>query len=133
MLPVNGTDVSRRAAEIAFSLAHASNARVTALYVTRAAAATEGREDAARKRALRRAEQAVLKDIGALADHYEVRLQSTRRVNMAPDRAILREAKRGYDLVVLGVSRRPGDTLFFGNTAGAVLDRPVTSNLFVAS
>ena len=133
LLPVNGTDVSRRAAEIAFSLAHASNARVTALYVTRAAAATEGREDAARKRALRRAEQAVLKDIGALADHYEVRLQSTRRVNMAPDRAILREAKRGYDLVVLGVSRRPGDTLFFGNTAGAVLDRPVTSNLFVAS
>jgi K+:H+ antiporter len=131
LLPVNGTDVSRRAAEIAFSLAHASHARVTALYVTRAPPAAGGREDA--NRAVRRSEQAVLKDIGALADHYEVRLQSARRVNMAPDHAILREAKRGYDLIVLGVSRRPGDTLFFGNTAGAVLDHSVISNLFVAS
>ena len=38
-------------------------------------------------------------------------------------KAILKEAKRrGYDLIVLGVSRRPGDTLFFGNTALAVLE-----------
>ena len=52
---------------------------------------------------------------------------------MTPDEAILREAKRGYDLIVLGVSRRPGDTLFFGNTAAAILDHSETSNLFVAS
>jgi nucleotide-binding universal stress UspA family protein len=39
----------------------------------------------------------------------------------------------GYDLVVLGVSRRPGDLLFFGNTAAAVLEKSPTSNLFVAS
>ena len=37
-----------------------------------------------------------------LADRYEVRLRSTTRANMAPDEAILREAKRGYDLIVLG-------------------------------
>ena len=36
LIPVNGTDVSRRAAEIALTLARASDARVTALYVTRA-------------------------------------------------------------------------------------------------
>jgi nucleotide-binding universal stress UspA family protein len=81
----------------------------------------------------RRNELAVLKDIGELADRYEVNVRSTTRVNMAPDEAILRESKRGYDLIVLGVSRRPGDTLFFGNTAAAVLDRSETSNLFVAS
>lgn len=54
-------------------------------------------------------------------------------LDMAPDEAILREAGRGYDLVVLGVSRRPGDMLFFGNSAAAVLERSPTSILFVAS
>ena len=54
-------------------------------------------------------------------------------MNLAPADAIVREAKRGYDLVVLGVSRRPGDTLFFGDTAASVLERSDTSNLFVAS
>jgi nucleotide-binding universal stress UspA family protein len=68
-----------------------------------------------------------------LADRYDVTLRSTTRANMTPDEAILREAKRGYDLIVLGVSRRPGDTLFFGNTAAMILDRSETSNLFVAS
>jgi nucleotide-binding universal stress UspA family protein len=52
---------------------------------------------------------------------------------MAPDEAILHEAKRGYDLAVLGVSRRPGDVLLFGNTAAAVLERSPTSILFLAS
>jgi nucleotide-binding universal stress UspA family protein len=42
-------------------------------------------------------------------------------------------AERGYDLVVLSVNRRPGDLLFFGNTAAAVLEKSPTSNLFVAS
>ena len=37
-------------------------------------------------------------------------------MNLAPADAIIREARRGYDLVVLGVSRRPGETLFFGDT-----------------
>jgi len=76
---------------------------------------------------------AVLKEIAALAERYDVPLRSTTRADMAPDEAILREAGRGYDLVVLGVSRRPGDVLFFGNTAAAVLERSPTSNLFVAS
>jgi Kef-type K+ transport system membrane component KefB/nucleotide-binding universal stress UspA family protein len=129
LIPVNGTEVSRRAMEVGLTLARASDAQVTAFYVTRAGA-NGGRK---RAQAARRNELAVLKDIGALADRYEVRVRSTTRANMAPDEAILRESKRGYDLIVLGVSRRPGDTLFFGNTAAAVLDRSETSNLFVAS
>ena len=88
---------------------------------------------AARKRATRRNEQAILKDIGALGDRYDVDVRSTTLVNLAPADAIVRVAKRGYDLVVLGVSRRPGDTLFFGDTAASVLERSDTSNLFVAS
>jgi Kef-type K+ transport system membrane component KefB/nucleotide-binding universal stress UspA family protein len=133
LIPVNGSEVSRRAAEVGLTLARASDAQVTALYVTRTNGGTGRSKSALRQRATRRSEQAVLKDIGALADRYEVSVRSTTRVNLAPEDAILREAKRGYDLIVLGVSRRPGDTLFFGNTAAAVLDHSDTSNLFVAS
>jgi nucleotide-binding universal stress UspA family protein len=104
---------------------------VTALYVTRAAG--NGRKSAPRRQAGRRHEQAVIKDIASLADRYDVTLRSVTRANMAPDEAILREAKSGYDLIVLGVSRRPGDALYFGNTATAVLDHANMSKLFIAS
>jgi hypothetical protein len=53
-------------------------------------------------------------------------------LDMASDEAILREAGCGYGLTVLGASRRPGDMLFFGNTAVAVLERSPTLILFVA-
>jgi nucleotide-binding universal stress UspA family protein len=133
LIPVNGSEVSRRAVEVGLTLARANDSEVTALYVTRAGTNGNNRKASPRRQATRRNELAVLKDIGALADRYDVNLRSTTRANMAPDEAILREAKRGYDLIVLGVSRRPGDTLFFGNTAAAVLDHSETSNLFIAS
>jgi nucleotide-binding universal stress UspA family protein len=60
-------------------------------------------------------------------------MRSTTLSNLAPEEAILKESKRGYDLIVLGVSRRSGETLFFGSTAASVLDRSSISNLFVAS
>jgi nucleotide-binding universal stress UspA family protein len=133
LIPVNGSDVSRRAAEVGLTLARAGDAQVTALYVTRVNGSGGSGKSASRKRAARRNEQAVLKDIAALADRYEVDVRSTTLVNLAPEEAILKESKRGYDLIVLGVSRRPGETLFFGNTAASVLDRSNTANLFVAS
>jgi nucleotide-binding universal stress UspA family protein len=133
LLPVNGTDMSRRAAEVALALARASDAHVTALYVTRTANSGSRSKTGPRKRASRRNEQAVLKDIAALAARYDVAVRSTTRSKVAPDEAILQEAKRGYDLIVLGVSKRPGETLYFGNTATSILDHSDTSNLFVAS
>jgi K+:H+ antiporter len=42
-------------------------------------------------------------------------------------------AQRGHDLIVMGVSRRAGDALDFGDTAAAVLDSADCSILFVAS
>jgi Kef-type K+ transport system membrane component KefB/nucleotide-binding universal stress UspA family protein len=133
LIPVNGTEVSRRAAEIGLTLARANDAQVTALFVTRANGGGGNANSAARKRATRRNERAIMKDIGALGDRYDVDVRSTTLMNLAPADAIIREAKRGYDLVVLGVSRRPGETLFFGDTAASVLERSDTSNLFVAS
>lgn len=123
--------MSRRAVEVGLTLARANDAQVTALYVTRSGDGKRTR--GLRRNAIRRDERGVLKDIAALAERYQISLRSTTRANMAPDEAILSESKRGYDLIVLGVSRRPGDTLFFGNTAAAVLDRAQTSNLFVAT
>ena len=130
LMPVNGTEVSRRAAEVAFTLARANNAQVTVLYATRGATTRTERQSA---RASRRSDDAVLKDIGTLADRYAVSVRRSIRGDAAPDEAILKEAKRGYDLIVLGANRRPGHTLFFGNTAAAVLDRSRTPKLFVAS
>jgi Kef-type K+ transport system membrane component KefB/nucleotide-binding universal stress UspA family protein len=132
LIPVNGTEVSRRAVEVGLTLARASNAHVTILYVTRADGNGD-RKSASRRRAVRRNEMILLKDIESLADRYGVEVRTITRAKVAPDEAILRESKRGYDMVVLGVSRRPGEALFFGPTAAAVLDRSGTSNLFVAT
>jgi nucleotide-binding universal stress UspA family protein len=133
LIPVNGTDFSRRAAEVAFALARASDAQVTVLYVTRTAATAGKRISREQASAARRNDEAVLKDVVALADRYEVNAHRSVRGDLAPDEAIIEEAKRGYDLIVLGANRRPGETLFFGNTAAAILDRSHTSKLFVAS
>jgi nucleotide-binding universal stress UspA family protein len=67
-----------------------------------------------------------------MAAHYDVKTKPAVHSDMAPDKAILLEAKQ-HDLIVIGVSRRPGDRLFFGETAAAVLDRGETSVVFVAS
>ena len=133
LIAVNGTEVSRRAAEVGLTLARADDAQVTALYVTRSSGSGGAGKSASRKRASRRSERGVLKDIAALAERFEVDMRSTTLSNLAPEEAILKESKRGYDLIVLGVSRRSGETLFFGNTAASVLDRSSISNLFVAS
>ena len=134
LIPVNGTDVSRRAAETGFALARSTGSRVSALYVATGGSNGAGRGRIRRGVDTRRSEEAVLKDIAELADRYDARVRTALRVDAAVEEAILREAKRGsYDLVVLGVTRRPGDTLFFGNMAAALLERCDTAILFVAS
>jgi len=134
LIPVNGTDVSRRAAEVGFALARSGGSRVSALYVASGRSDGERRGRIRRGAAMRRNEEAVLKDIVELADRYDARLRTALRVDVAAEDAILKEADRGgYDLIVLGVTRRPGETLFFGNMAAAVLERCDTAILFVAT
>jgi len=135
VVPVNGTEASRRAAEIAFALARASNAEVAVLYVaTPSDGKSGGKSGGSRQpRPTRSNYKAILKDISKLARRYDVDVRRNMVENAAPVEAILEEAKRDYDLIVLGASRRPGDTLFFGNTAAAILDRSPIPKLFVAS
>ena len=133
LTPVNGTDVSRRAAETAFALARSGGSSVNALYVA-SGRSDRGAGRVRRSAALRRNEEAVLKDIAELADRYDTRLRTALRIDVAAEDAIVKETDRGgYDLIVLGVSRRPGETLFFGNMAAAVLERCNMAILFVAT
>ncbi len=130
LVPLNGTEVSRRAAEVAIAIARASGCPITALY-----AANPAGNDRTRKRRRFRArpeEQAIIKEIVELGDRYDVQTKTAIHSDMAADEAILIEAKK-HDLIVMGVGRRPGDKLFFGDTAAAVFEQSPASILFVAS
>ena len=131
LIPVNGTEPSRRGAEVAITLARATRAQVTVLYV---AVRTDTRRGARRAIRTRRHEEAILKDIVAIADGYNMSIRTGVVAEPAADEAILRELeRRKHNLVVMGVSRRPGEKLFFGDTAAALLENSERSLLFVAS
>ncbi len=123
LVPVNGTEVSRRAAEVAIAIARANRAPVTALYV-----APGGKPRS------RRNEEAILKDIVTLGETYAVDIRSAVRASEAADIAIVREAaRRKHNLIVMGTARRPGEKLNFGDTAAALLEKSPQSLVFVVS
>jgi len=124
LVPVNGTEVARRGAEVAFALALPLHANVTSIYVSQ--------RNAPGGTASRRNEEAVLKDIERLAFRYDVRLRTTVAPHRNTDAPIRREAPK-HDLIVMGVSRRGGDTLFFGNTAAQLMRDETGPILFVVS
>jgi len=123
LVPVNGTEVSRRAAEVAIAIARANRAPVTALYVAPGGKARS-----------RRNEEAILKEIVTLGETYAVDIRSAVRASEAADVAILREAaRRKHNLIVMGTARRPGEKLNFGDTAAALLEKSPASLVFVVS
>ena len=131
LVPVNGTEVSRRAAEVAIAVAQASGCPVAALYV---AHSTTSKPRKRRGFRLLQQEQAIMKDFVEMADHYDVTAKTAMRADVAPDKAILDESKKAeHDLIIMGVSRRPGDKLFFGDTAAALLEKSPVSVVFLAS
>jgi len=130
LVPVAGTDISRRAAEVAIALARACECPITALYVANTGANAK-RRGGTRER---RHEQAILKEIVQMADRYDIDVKTAVRSDVAPDEAILAQAKKGgHDLIVMGVQRRPGSKLFFGDTAAAVFEKSPASVLFLSS
>lgn len=127
LVPITGTDVSRRAAELAFSLDKTGS--VTALYVGRSA-----RGRAASKHGGTRHAREILKDIVEMASRYGLKIETSIVPHANPANAILAEAKKGgHDLIVMGVSRRPGEKLFFGDTAAAILAKPPSSILLLST
>ena len=129
LVPVNGTEPSRRGAEIAISMARATKAPLTVLYV-----AVGAKRGSRRASGTRRHEEAILKDIVAIADGYNMSIRTAVLSDEAADEAIMAQVKRRKNnLVVMGVSRRPGEKLFFGDTAASLLENSESSLLFVAS
>ena len=76
-----------------------------------------------------------MQEITAIAEHYGVKVRTEASSSaVAADKAIVAAARKGkHDLLVMGVNRRPGETLSFGDTAAGVFDDAPTSIMFVAS
>jgi nucleotide-binding universal stress UspA family protein len=130
LVPIRGNRVSRRAAEVALALAQVSDSPMMALYVL----SKVGLGAAPRPTPTRPHEQAVLKDIVDLAERYGRSIRTMLRLDIAAENAILRQARLGnYNLIVMGVTRPAGATLYFGKIAAAILENSTHSILFVSS
>ena len=134
LLPVRGNKVSRRAAEVAFALLRPGDRPLTAFYVLSTVGLGSAQRRLKRATPTHRHEETVLKEIVELADRSGHSIRSALRLNVAPEDAILRQARLGdYNLIVMGVGRPAGETLFFGKVAAAVLEHSDRSVLFVSS
>jgi nucleotide-binding universal stress UspA family protein len=130
LAPVTGTDASRHAAEVAVAVARANVMPLTGLYVEAGARDTPAREPDQKGSHV----QTIMKDLISLAAQSGVAARSAVRSGMAPDEAILREAEAGgFDLIVMGVNRRPGEALYFGEVPAAVARQTHASVLLIAS
>ena len=125
LVPVNGTEASRRGAELAFAISSARKGNVVALNVAERAA-SNGAKRSSRPSALRkRVEKAVLEDAVELAARYGYdKIKTSVHTDVAPDVAIIEEAERNdTDIIVIGASRRVGEELYLGQTVGCVLQK----------
>lgn len=123
LVPVNGAPQSRRAAEIAFALARGTGAKVRVLFVSQS--------DGHNRTRLR--EERVLKDMADLGERYGVDVTTHISPRAEAAGTILKENRHGHALIVMGVSVRAGEELFFGNTATAILKDWKGAALMVAT
>ncbi|ACL58045.1 cation:proton antiporter [Methylobacterium nodulans] len=134
LVPINGTEISRRGLEVALTLARASGTPVTALHVSSEQGAGKPSRRLNRWAGLRRGDGAVLKEAATLADRYGVALRTMARSGITVGDAVLRQARLGqHTLLVLGVTRRSGEILALGPVADAVLEASDRSVMFLAS
>ncbi|MBV8782743.1 MAG: cation:proton antiporter [Gammaproteobacteria bacterium] len=133
LVPVRGTRFSREGAEVAVALGQALNAQVTALYVAPARGRLPWRQRFGRAIAPTHNALAALREIADIGEHYGMRIERRIRNEPAPQ-AIGREAQEGgYELLVMGVSPRPGGELFFGDVAAQTLAQASCSLVLVSS
>jgi Kef-type K+ transport system membrane component KefB/nucleotide-binding universal stress UspA family protein len=130
LVPVSGSSVSKRGAEVAVALAQAGSGSLRVIYVatTRDKGAQRGSSQGLAR------ETGVLRDASVLAARYEVDLTTTLRANRAPEAAILKEIDTtDVDLVVMGVDRIRGDHLSFGGVADAIIKQSKASVLLLTN
>ncbi|WP_157113497.1 cation:proton antiporter [Bradyrhizobium embrapense] len=130
LVPVSGSNVSRRGAEVAIALARLSREPLQVVYVSTT------RDKGARRTSPSMSlapEEAILKEVAATAARYDINVTTRLRANTAPEVAILQEiAASRADLVVIGVDRIQGDRLNFGSVAATVLGKSKASVLLVS-
>jgi Kef-type K+ transport system membrane component KefB/nucleotide-binding universal stress UspA family protein len=129
LAPVTGNEPSRRGAEVAVEIAKAARSPLMILSVlTRGTGNERERLGTARRDAA-----AAIREVKAIAEFHGLDARSAIRTDISAEDAILRQARRGrHDLIALGVSRRPGEALSFGELATALLESSDRSLLFVA-
>ena len=134
LVPVTGTPISRQGAELAVALAQGSRGNVTALHVAPHAQERRWRMRFGTALAPDTGADAAIRDIVDLGKAYGVEVKGTIRSRRTTENAIIREIRGGhYDLLVMGVSPRPGEQLFFGEVPADLLERAPCSLVFVAS
>jgi len=122
LVPVNGTEVSRRGLEMALSIASAQDTQITALLVAERKAERRGTKN--RTTATRKAEKAILEDVKALAKRHGHAIRPAIHLEGSPEEAIFDEAKKmKASLIVIGASKRVGDLLYYGKTVGALMEK----------
>lgn len=132
LLPVTGTETSRNASEVAYTIARATKAPVQILYV--ASRKSNSEKNRRRRVNLRQNEQAIIKSVVSLADKFGVKVKTSAIADISADESIVEIAKEeGHNLIILGVTRRDSDRLFFGNTAAGVLEKSDASLVFVSN
>jgi Kef-type K+ transport system membrane component KefB/nucleotide-binding universal stress UspA family protein len=135
LIPVNGTEASRRGAELAFAISPPADTKVIALHVADRRASNGSARKARLSRGRRRTEKAVLDDIASLAGRYGYdRIERSVHTEVSPDDAILTEARRsGCDLIVIGTNKRVGESLYLGQTVENVLKNWKGATVLVAT
>jgi K+:H+ antiporter len=131
LVPVSGSGVSRRGAEIAIAIARVRPARLHLVYVstTRDQGTRRGTADGLQERASQ-----VLKETAAIAARYNLTVTTRIHASAAPERAILQEIDAAdAELVVLGVDRLEGEVLDFGSVAASLLARSRAPLLLVST
>jgi K+:H+ antiporter len=132
LVPITGTGFSRHGAELALALARASNVTLTALHVAGQSHKRSWRRNVGGGRS--GGGSAILRELVLLGEQHGVAVKPMMSRHSAPEDAILQSLKSGrHDLVVMGVSQRPGGTLSFGDVPGTVLDHAEHSVILVSS
>lgn len=128
LVPISGTERSTRAAEFALVIAKASGAKVAALYIREPQQASL----APRVSDIANAHLAAFRRIDEIASYNDISVEKITESSGAPDLSILRQARRGrFNLIILGVSRRAGETLSYGLIADTLLEAADRSFILV--
>jgi Kef-type K+ transport system membrane component KefB/nucleotide-binding universal stress UspA family protein len=128
LVPITGSGPSLRGAEVALALAQAASAPITALAIASAGAqsAREGRHGQGD-------DAKILREITRLAKYFDVKVNRLTGTGAAQD--AIRKAASGKRrcLIVLGASRRPGESLSLGPLAAGLLDHSKHALLLISS